>query len=97
VALCVGPIDVVIVPSLTSAASANVVEHVGARPVLVNVRPDTLCIDPEAVAAAVTPRTKAVMPVHYAGQAADLDPIFALAERHGLHVVEDAAHALPTT
>ena len=97
VALGVGPGDEVIVPTLTFAATANVVEHVGARPVLVDVRPDTLCIDPEAVAAAVTPRTKAVMPVHYAGQAADLDPIFALAERHGLHVVEDAAHAIPTT
>src|SRR5690606_18671884 len=55
------------------------------------------CIDPEAAAAAVTPRTKVVMPVHYAGQAADLDAIFAIADRHGLHVVEDAAHAVPTT
>jgi len=97
VALGVGPGDEVIVPTLTFAATANVVEHVGARPVLVDVLPDTLCIDPAAVEAAVTPRTKAIIPVHYAGQAADLDPIFAVAEKHGLHVVEDAAHAVPTT
>ncbi|HZW99306.1 MAG TPA: DegT/DnrJ/EryC1/StrS aminotransferase family protein, partial [Trueperaceae bacterium] len=97
VALGVGPGDEVIVPTLTFAATANVVEHVGAKPVLVDVLPDTLCIDPEAAAAAVTPRTKVVMPVHYAGQAADLDAIFAIADRHGLHVVEDAAHAVPTT
>jgi len=97
VALGVGPGDEVIVPTLTFAATANVVEHVGARPVLVDVLPDTLCIDPAAVEAAVSPRTKAIIPVHYAGQAADLDPIFAVAEKHGLHVVEDAAHAVPTT
>ncbi len=96
VTLGIGPGDEVIVPTLTFAATANVVEHVGAKPVLVDVLPDTLCIDPAAVEAAVTPRTRAVMPVHYAGQAADLDPILAIAERHGLHVVEDAAHAVPT-
>jgi len=96
VTLGIGPGDEVIVPTLTFAATANVVEHVGAKPVLVDVLPDTLCIDPSAVEAAVTPRTRAVMPVHYAGQAADLDPIFRVAERHGLHVVEDAAHAVPT-
>ena len=97
VALGVGPGDEVIVPTLTFAATANVVEHVGARPVLVDVLPDTLCIDPAAVAAAITPRTKAIIPVHYAGQAADLDPIFAVADQHGIEVVEDAAHAVPTT
>ncbi len=96
VALGVGPGDEVIVPTLTFAATANVVEHVGAKPVLVDVEPDTLCIDPEAARAAVTPRTKAIMPVHYAGHPADLDPLFELAERHDLHVVEDAAHAAPT-
>jgi len=97
VALGVGPGDEVIVPTLTFAATANVVEHVGARPVLVDVLPDTLCIDPAAVAAAITPRTKAIIPVHYAGQAADRDPIFAVADQHGIEVVEDAAHAVPTT
>lgn len=96
VALGVGPGDEVIVPTLTFAATANVVEHVGAKPVLVDVEPDTLCIDPEAVRAAVTPRTKAIMPVHYAGHPADLDKVFEIAAEHRLEVVEDAAHAAPT-
>lgn len=94
--LGVGPGDEVLVPSLTFAATANVVEHLGGRPVLVDVLPDTLCLDPEAAERAVTPRTKAVIPVHYAGHPADLDAFDALAERHGLHLVEDAAHAAPT-
>jgi dTDP-4-amino-4,6-dideoxygalactose transaminase len=94
--LGVGPGDEVIVPALTFASTANVVEHVGARPVLVDVLPDTLCIDPAAVAAAITPATRAIMPVHYAGHPADLDALDALAARHGLHLVEDAAHAVPT-
>lgn len=93
--LGVGPGDEVIVPSLTFAATANVVEHVGARPVLADVRPDTLCLDPEAVEAVVTPATKVVMPVHYAGHPADLDALDGLAERHGFQLVEDAAHAVP--
>ncbi len=78
VALGVGPGDEVIVPSMTFCATANVVEHVGARPVLVDVCPDTLCMDPEAVARAITPRTKVLMPVHYAGHPVDLDAHFAL-------------------
>lgn len=96
-ALGVGAGDEVIVPALTFAATANVVEHVGAKPVLVDVRPDTLCMDAAAVAAAITPATKVVMPVHYAGHPADLDELDALVARHGLHMVEDAAHAAPTT
>lgn len=96
VALGVGPGDEVIVPSLTFAATANIVEHVGARPVLVDVLPDTLCIDPEAIARAVTSATKVIIPVHYAGHPADLDAIFMIAEEHGLEVIEDAAHAAPT-
>ncbi|NTV73601.1 MAG: DegT/DnrJ/EryC1/StrS family aminotransferase, partial [Holophaga sp.] len=95
VCLGVGPGDEVIVPSLTFCATANVVEHVGAKPVLVDVLPGTLCIDPEAVARAITPRTKVLMPVHYAGHPAPLDPLFDLADRHGLKILEDAAHALP--
>lgn len=94
--LGVGPGDEVIVPTLTFAATANVVEHTGARPVLVDVRPDTLCIDVDAVAAAITPATKVVMPVHYAGHPADLGELDALVARHGLRLVEDAAHAAPT-
>lgn len=95
VALGIGPGDEVIVPAMTFCATANVVEHVGARPVIVDVCPDTLNLDPEAVAKAITPRTKAIIPVHYAGHPVDLDAIFALAKQHGLLVMEDAAHALP--
>lgn len=97
VALGVGPGDEVIVPTLTFAATANVVEHVGAKPVLVDVQPDTLCIDPAAVARAITPRTRVIAPVHYAGHPADMGPLIELAERHGLEIVEDAAHALPAS
>ncbi|MBS3967366.1 MAG: DegT/DnrJ/EryC1/StrS aminotransferase family protein [Truepera sp.] len=96
VALGIGPGDEVIVPSLTFAATANVVEHVGAQPVLVDILPDTLCIDPEAVRRAVSPRTKAVIPVHYAGHPAELDELSAIAQEHGLALIEDAAHAAPT-
>ena len=93
----IGPGDEVIVPTLTFAATANVVVHLGARPVLVDVLPDTLCIDPDAVERAITPATRVVMPVHYAGHPADLDAIDAIAERHGLQVVEDAAHSAPSS
>lgn len=96
VALGVGPGDEVIIPTLTFAATANVVEHVGAKPVLVDVESDTLCIDPEAVRRAVTKRTKAIVPVHYGGHPADLDPLFEIAAEHGIEIVEDAAHAAPT-
>ena len=92
----IGPGDEVIVPTLTFTATAEVVRYLGARPVFVDVDPVTLNIAPGAVAAAITPRTRAVMPVHYAGLACDLDAILALAERHGLRVIEDAAHAFPT-
>lgn len=97
VALGIGPGDEVIVPTLTFAATANVVEHVGATPVLVDVEPDTLCIDPTRVSEAITPRTRAIIPVHYAGHPADLDPLFALAEKHSLDIIEDAAHAAPAS
>lgn len=96
VALGVGPGDEVIVPTLTFAATANVVEHVGAKPVLVDVQNDTLCIDPEAVRRAITPRTKVVIPVHYGGHPADLDPLFEIAAEYGVEILEDAAHAAPT-
>ncbi len=97
VVLGVGPGDEVIVPSLTFCATANVCEHVGAKPVLVDVLPGTLCIDPQAAARAITPRTRAIMPVHYAGHPAQLDELFALADLHGLQILEDAAHALPAS
>jgi dTDP-4-amino-4,6-dideoxygalactose transaminase len=95
VTLGIGPGDEVITTPMTFAASVNVIEHVGARPVLVDVEPDTLNLDPAAVEAALTPRTRAIIPVHYAGHPVDLDPILELAERHGATVLEDAAHALP--
>src|SRR5213593_3492207 len=91
----IGPGDEVITTPLTWAATVNVIEHVGARPVLVDVEPDTLTIDPARIAAAITPRPRAVIPVHYAGHPADMDPIHALAQAHRLLVLEDAAHALP--
>jgi len=95
VALGIGPGDEVITTPLTFCASVNVIEHVGARPILVDVEPDTLNICPEKIAAAVSSRTKAIIPVHYAGHPVDLDPIEALAAKHGLAIVEDAAHAVP--
>jgi dTDP-4-amino-4,6-dideoxygalactose transaminase len=93
--LGIGPGDEVITTPMTFAASVNVIEHVGAQPILVDVEPDTLNIDPALVAAAITPRTRAVLPVHFAGHPADLDPIAELATTHRLAVIEDAAHALP--
>lgn len=90
------PDDEVIVPTLTFTASAEVVRYLGARPVFVDADPHTLNLDPAAVAAAITPRTRAIVAVHFAGMAADMDAIGRLARRHGLRVIEDAAHAFPT-
>lgn len=92
-ALGIGAGDEVIVPTLTFCATANVVVQLGAKPVLVDVG-DDLNIDPAAAASAITPRTRAIVPVHYGGQACDLQSIYALAARHGLSVVEDAAHGV---
>lgn len=91
----VGPGDEVITTPMTFAASVNVIEHVGARPVLVDVEPETLLIDPARVAEAITPRSKAILPVHYAGHPADMNPLLELARQHGLRLIEDAAHAMP--
>ena len=95
VTLGVGPGDEVITTPMTFAASVNVIEHVGARPVLVDVEPDTLNIDPAEIAMHLTPRTKAIIPVHFAGHPVELDSVVELARRHGATVLEDAAHALP--
>ena len=96
-ALGVGPGDEVITTTHTFTASAEVARYLGADVKLVDIDPATLNIDPAAVAAAVGPRTKAIVPVHFAGLAADMAAIHHIAEQHGLAVVEDAAHALPTT
>lgn len=94
VALSVGPGDEVIVPDLTFAASVNAILYTGARPVLVDVDPKTMTLDPDLVAAAITSRTRAIMPVHLYGYPADMDKLMALANRHNLLVVEDCAEAL---
>lgn len=93
-ALDIGAGDEVITTPLTFAASVNVIEHVGARPVLVDVEPDTLNIDPRKIEQAITPSTRAIIAVHYAGHPVDLDAIRDIAERHNVQVIEDAAHAI---
>ena len=93
--LGVGPGDEVITTPMTFTACANVIEHVGATPRLVDVEPDTLNIDPVAIEQAVTPRTRAILAVHYAGHPVDLDPIRDIAVHRGLGLIEDAAHAIP--
>ena len=96
-AIGIQPGDEVIVPTYTFTASAEVVRYLGAHPTLVDIDPRTLNVDPGAVEAAVTPRTRAIMPVHIAGLACDMDRIAEIARKHRLRVVEDAAHALPTS
>ena len=89
--------DEVIIPTYTFTATGEVVTYLGARPVLADCRADTLNIDAETIEPHLTSRTKAILPVHIAGQACDMQPILELARTHGLAVVEDAAHALPAT
>ncbi|MBN1173796.1 MAG: DegT/DnrJ/EryC1/StrS family aminotransferase, partial [Micromonosporaceae bacterium] len=92
----IGPGDEVIVPTWTFTATAEVIRYLGAEPVIVDVDAATLNLDLDLAEAAITPRTKAIMPVHFAGLAVDREGTAKLAGRHGLRVVEDAAHALPT-
>lgn len=93
--LCgVGPGDEVILPSFTFVSTANAVARLGARPVFVEIRPDTLNLDESRVEAAVTGRTRAIVPVHYAGVAAAMDELMAVAGAHGLRVIEDAAQGV---
>lgn len=96
-ALGVGLGDEVIVPTYTFTATAEVVRYLGATPVMVDVDARTFNITAETFARAITSKTKAVVPVHFAGLACDMEPIIALAKKHDIKVVEDAAHALPTT
>jgi len=93
-ALGIGPGDEVIVPDLTFIASANAVIMAGADPVFCDILPDTFCLDPARIESVVTPRTKAIMPVHLYGQSADMDAIMDVAARLGLLVVEDAAQGV---
>ncbi|ATR82201.1 UDP-4-amino-4-deoxy-L-arabinose aminotransferase [Pseudomonas sp. HLS-6] len=95
-ALGIGPGDEVITPSQTWVSTANMICLLGATPVFVDVDRDTLMTDAVAIEAAITPRTKAIIPVHYAGAAFDLDPLYALADKHGIAVIEDAAHSAGT-
>lgn len=88
--------DEVITTPMTFAASANTIIHVGAVPVFADIDPETGCIDPDEIAKKVTPRTKAIIPVHYSGHSCDLDAIYEIADKHGLFVSEDAAHAIYT-
>ncbi len=96
IAAGVGPGDEVITTPLTFAATANVIEHVGARPVFADIDRRTQNLDPARVAEKITPRTKMIVPVHMLGRAADMDPLLALAAEHNLKVMEDAAHAVET-
>ena len=92
--LDIRPGDEVIVPSFTFVSTVNAFVLRGARPVFIDVRPDTLNLDENLLEALVTPRTKAILPVHYAGVGCEMDAIMAVAEKHGLAVVEDNAHGL---
>lgn len=97
VAVDLQPGDEVIVPALTFCATINAIVHAGAMPVLVDVDPRTMNIDPASVEAAITPRTRALMPVHFAGRACEMDALMDIAARHSLLVIEDCAHAIETT
>jgi perosamine synthetase len=91
--LGIGPADEVIVPDLTFVATANAVAYTGATPVLADVDPDTLCLDIASVKSLITPKTRAIMPVHLYGHPADIDALNEIAEAHGIAVIEDAAEA----
>jgi len=91
------PSDEVITTTLTFCSSVHVIEHVGARPILVDVEADALTIDPQRIAEAITPNTKAILPVHYSGHPANMGAIMELARKHHLRVIEDAAHSLPAS
>ena len=90
----IGPGDEVVVPTMTFCATANVVVHLGATPIIVDVEPDTLNIDPQCLDAAITRRTKAVIPVHLYGHPCEMDRINDITEAHDVLVIEDAAHAV---
>ncbi|MDD2337630.1 MAG: DegT/DnrJ/EryC1/StrS family aminotransferase, partial [Geobacteraceae bacterium] len=92
----IGPGDEVITTPMTFAATVNVMIHVGAKPVFADIEPGTLNIDVQAIRGKITERTKAIVPVHFAGLPCDMDAIFALAKEFNLQILEDAAHAVGT-
>lgn len=92
----VGPGDEVITTAMTFCSTVNAIIHTGARPVLADIDPTSLNIDAAAVEAAITARTRAILPVHFAGRSCDMDALCAIAQRHGLALVEDCAHAIET-
>lgn len=96
-ALGIGPGDEVIIPTLTFTATAEVVRYVGAKPVFVDCNPDTLCLDPMLVEAAIGERTRLIMPVHFGGRMCDMTALREIADRHALKILDDAAHAFPAS
>lgn len=96
VALKLQPGDEIITTSMTFCATVNAIIHSGATPVIVDINPDTFNLDPEAIESKITPRTKAILPVHFAGRACNMDAIMDIAHRHNLAVIEDCAHAIET-
>lgn len=92
----IGPGDEVITTSLTFCATVLAIIYTGATPVLADINPTSLCIDPASIRSKITPRTKAILPVHYAGRACNMDEIIDICTEHGLALIEDAAHGLPT-
>ncbi|MCK4235086.1 DegT/DnrJ/EryC1/StrS aminotransferase family protein, partial [candidate division WOR-3 bacterium] len=95
-ALGLKPGDEVLVPTMTFASTANAVIHAGGKPILVDCKKDTMNIDPEDIERKITSKTKAIIPVHYAGQSCDMDEIIRIAQEFSLKVIEDAAHSFPT-
>ncbi len=95
-ALGIGPGDEVITPSQTWVSTINMIVLLGAEPVMVDVDRDTLMVNAAAIEAAITPNTKAIIPVHYAGAPCDLDALRQISQRHGIPLIEDAAHAVGT-
>jgi len=96
VALNLKPGDEVITTPLTFCATVNAILHAGGTPVLADINPDTLNIDPDKVREKITPRTRAILPVHFAGRPCDMDALCAIASEHGLALIEDCAHAIET-
>jgi dTDP-4-amino-4,6-dideoxygalactose transaminase len=93
----IGPGDEVLLPSFSFIATADAVSLLGAKPVFIDMQADTFCLDPRTLATKITPRTRAIIPVHLYGQSADMEPILALAREHGLKVIEDNAQAIGAT